>query len=149
MVESAGPDDAPFLADCWRAMLVELAMAPAGLQPDWRDRLSAFFAAGMRNGSQGWFVLRHPSGKIYASAGALISETSMVHVRPASATIAGVYVSPDRRREGAARALTRACIDWARERGCELVQLRASEPARSLYLSLGFVPGRELILPFD
>jgi ribosomal protein S18 acetylase RimI-like enzyme len=148
MVDSARPEEAPFLAECWRAMLDELAMAPGGFVEDWRERLAAFFAAGMADGSQGWFVGRDPAGSPIASAGALIPETVMV-MRPRLATIAGVYVLPAFRRRGLARRLTEAAIEWARAQGCTLVRLSASEPAQSLYRSLGFRPGRELILPLD
>jgi GNAT superfamily N-acetyltransferase len=145
VVDSARRDEAPFLADCWRAMLEELHMAPGGFVPGWRERLVRFFAAGMEAGSQGWFVARGPGGAPFASAGVLIAETSMIQVQR-MATIAGVYVDPAHRRNGTARRLTEAAIAWARERGCTLVRLSASEPAETLYRDLGFERGRELVL---
>ena len=145
MVDSAGAHEAPFLADCWRAMLDELEMVPGGFEPNWRDRLSRFFAIGIEGGSQGWFVAREPDGAPFASAGALIGETSLIQLHPI-ATIGGVYVQPGFRRQGVARRLTEAAIGWARERGCMLVRLSASEPAEALYRDLGFVAGRELVL---
>ncbi|MBV8434017.1 MAG: GNAT family N-acetyltransferase, partial [Candidatus Eremiobacteraeota bacterium] len=58
-------------------------------------------------------------------------------------------VSPAHRRKGLARRLTEAAIAWAREHGCTLVRLSASEPAETLYRSLGFTRGRELVLRLD
>jgi GNAT superfamily N-acetyltransferase len=147
-VDSARQEEAPFLADCWRAMLDELNMAPGGFVEDWRGRLAAFFAGGMADQTQGWFVGRDPAGSPVASAGALIPETVMI-MKPRLATIAGVYVAPPFRRQGLARRLTEAAIGWARERGCSLVRLSASEPAASLYRSMGFTRGRELVLRLD
>lgn len=150
MVDSAGPEEAPFLAHCWRAMLDELAAAPGatvprGFVPDWHERLVRFFIDGMAAGRQGWFVVRAEAGEPIACAGALILETSMVQVERI-ATIAGVYVDPAYRRKGLARRLTEATLQWAREHGCTLARLTAGEPAETLYRSMGFTPGRELIL---
>lgn len=150
MVDSAGADEAPFLADCWKAMLDELAAVPGswvprGFAPDWRERLSRFFADGITEGRQGWFVFRDGTGEPVACASALIGETSMVQVERI-ATIGGVYVQPSYRRQGVARRLTEAAIEWARDNGCTLVRLTAGEPAAELYRSMGFTPGREMIL---
>jgi GNAT superfamily N-acetyltransferase len=145
MVDSARSDEAPLLADCWRAMLDELKMSQAGFQPDWRGSLARFFAEGIDQGRQGWFVVRDSAGLPVACAGALIPETAMIQVERI-ATIGGVYVRPEYRRRGLARELTEAAIAWAREHGCTLVRLSASEPAESLYRSIGFTKGREMIL---
>lgn len=145
MVDPAGPEQAPFIADCWKGMMDELGMAPGGLVPDWRDRLSGYFASGIAAGSQGWFVARSSDGTLFGSAGALIGETSLIYLRP-WATLAGVFVRPEYRRRGTARALTEAAIGWARRRGCAAVRLIASEQAENLYRELGFTNGRELVL---
>ena len=144
VVDSARADEAPFLADCYKAMLDEAGLN-AGLRPDWHERLIRYFRQGMADDTQGWFVARGPGGVPYGSACAFLSETSAVHLRP-WATLAGVYVKPEMRRRGTARSLTEAAIAWAREHDCALVRLTASEPAEALYRNMGFVPGRELIL---
>lgn len=144
MVEAATPAEVPFLADCYKAMLDEAAIS-SGLRPDWRERLERYFCRGMDDGTQGWFVAREPGGSPYGCACAFLSETSVVLLRP-WATLAGVYVKPEMRRRGTARALTVAAIGWARDRECGVVRLTASEPAESLYRSMGFMQGRELVL---
>ncbi len=145
MVDAAGPEQAPFIADCWKAMMDELDMAPGGLIADWRGRLSSYFASGIAAGSQGWFVARTGDGTLFGCAGVLIGETALVYVRP-WATLAGVFVRPEYRRRGTARALTEAAIGWARRRGCGALRLIASEQAEGLYRTLGFTDGRELVL---
>ena len=145
MVDSATAAQAPFVADCWKAMMDELGMAPGGLVPDWRDRLTGYFAAGIAAGSQAWFVARAADGTLFGSAGVLIGETSLIYVEP-WATLAGVFVRPEYRRQGTARELTEAAIEWARRRGCAVVRLIASKQAEPLYRGLGFTDGRELVL---
>jgi GNAT superfamily N-acetyltransferase len=101
---------------------------------------------GRNEGRVPWLVRgRDPDGTPFASAGALIAETSMIQVQR-MATIAGVYVQPAHRRRGIARELTEAAIAWARRRSCTLVRLSASQPAEALYRDLGFTAGREMVL---
>jgi RimJ/RimL family protein N-acetyltransferase len=60
------------------------------------------------------------------------------------ATIAGMYVVPDRRGEGIAKALIAACLAHARslpgvEEVCLCITV-GNETARKLYLACGFQP---------
>lgn len=61
----------------------------------------------------------------------------------ASALLQRLYVQPQHRGHGAARALTSAAIEFARERGCERIVLDTDaerlDAAVALYRSLGFV----------
>ncbi len=55
--------------------------------------------------------------------------------------LAELYVAPDHRGSGLGRTLLRACIDRARERGCDFIDLSTSEDdvaARHLYEAEGF-----------
>jgi aminoglycoside 6'-N-acetyltransferase I len=58
----------------------------------------------------------------------------------------GVFVVPEYRRLGIARAMMLIGLQWLRERGCVVVRLRSSEDGRALYTSLGFAPGTEMEL---
>jgi ribosomal protein S18 acetylase RimI-like enzyme len=56
--------------------------------------------------------------------------------------IYAMWVSPERRREGIARALLRAVVDWGAKRGATTARLMVvddNEPATELYRSEGFV----------
>jgi GNAT superfamily N-acetyltransferase len=146
-IRAAALEDAPFCADAWRAMMEELEMAPDGFVPDWRERLTAHFAAGIRDGSQGWFVAAAAGGPAVGSAAAFLARTLTAEIQYLRrATIAGVYVAPEHRRAGLARELVTRTIQWARERGCRTVCLQASPLGERLYRSLGFEDGGELIL---
>lgn len=50
-----------------------------------------------------------------------------------------VATDPAHRRRGYSRACVTALVDWYRERGVGIVDLRASAAAEPLYASLGFV----------
>jgi GNAT superfamily N-acetyltransferase len=63
--------------------------------------------------------------------------------------IEDVFVDEVARGTGLGRALVRAAIDRAAERGCRRVDLDVdpdNTPARNLYASLGFEPGPQLYL---
>jgi GNAT superfamily N-acetyltransferase len=62
------------------------------------------------------------------------------------ASILNVYVYPEFRRQGIARRLMQAMIDWCRAEGFPHVSLHASKDGRTLYESLGFQPSSEMRL---
>lgn len=145
-VRAATLEDAPFCADAWQAMMDDLGLAPDGFVPDWRDRLTAHFAGGIREGSHGWFVAA-AGGLAVGTAAAFLARTVTAEIQYLRiATIGGVYVVPEHRRAGLARKLVVRTIQWARERGCRSVRLQASPLGERLYRSLGFEDAGELIL---
>jgi GNAT superfamily N-acetyltransferase len=140
------PADAGFFAEAWQRMLGELELAPGGLVDGWRERLAEHFAAGIADGSQGWFVALR-GGERIGSAGTFLRRSLVSDIqRRRIAVLAGVYVLPAHRRGGIGRRLVVCAIDWARERGCTHVTLRASAAAEPLYRELGFEDDAGLIL---
>lgn len=79
-------------------------------------------------------------GQIVACAGAFIKEDIpyCFYRERKYGFIGDVYVSPEHRRKGYARSLTKAVLDWFDEREIKTVRLLASHDARSLYESFGF-----------
>lgn len=145
-IRPGAPADAAFFAETWRRMLGELELAPGGLVAGWRERLTQHFAAGMADGSQGWFVAVR-DGEPIGSAGVFLRRSLVSEIqRRRIAVLAGVYVLPAGRRGGVARRLVARAIAWARERGCTHVTLRASAAAEALYRELGFEDDSGLIL---
>lgn len=57
----------------------------------------------------------------------------------ATGVIGNVVVRADYRRQGLARMLMRAALDWQREKGVHTVWLDATKDGRALYRSVGFV----------
>jgi GNAT superfamily N-acetyltransferase len=58
--------------------------------------------------------------------------------------IVNVFVEREYRRQGVARALTEAALDWGREAGLVSIVLHASPAGRPLYEALGFVTTNEM-----
>lgn len=93
--------------------------------------------------------LAEEDARAVASAGVLI------HVaipRPGSpSTSAGrvqsLYVVPEARRRGIARALMDRIVRYAREATLISLSLRPSDEARTLYYGLGFARADEMLLP--
>src|ERR1700690_1778171 len=62
------------------------------------------------------------------------------------ATILNVYTYPEYRRQGIARRLMQTMVDWCKREGFARVTLHASKDGRSVYESLGFEIGNEMVL---
>jgi GNAT superfamily N-acetyltransferase len=63
-----------------------------------------------------------------------------------TAVLNAMWVAPEGRGRGAARALSDACADWAREHGFDALEVGvfpANKPARRMYEAVGFTPDRE------
>lgn len=60
-----------------------------------------------------------------------------------------VYTEPEYRRQGLARRILQAMIDYCRENGWLRISLHASELGRGLYEELGFKPTNELRLVIE
>jgi len=125
----------------------EIGWDDAELEPDWQARFVEIHARGAHGGELRYFVAEL-DGAIVGSTVALRKRSmseSFARVAPFG-YIANVYVEERHRRSGAARALTRAAIDWLRSIGCGVVRLQASTQGRPVYESLGFTPSGEMEL---
>lgn len=86
--------------------------------------------------------------EIAGGGGVLIANWpgSPLNFEPKRAWILNIYVEPQHRRQGLAKALTWALIDWCQHNDFGSVALHASEYGRGLYEKLGFVPTNEMRL---
>jgi len=125
----------------------EVGWDDAELHDDWETRFVSTYERGARDGDMRYFVAES-EGIVIGSAVAFIKRSlSDGYVRPKpNGYLANVYVEPDHRRRGAARALTAAAIEWLRSVGCRIVRLQASREGRPLYESMGFTSTQEMEL---
>ncbi len=88
------------------------------------------------------------NGEVVAGGGVLLAAWpgSPLNLDPRRAWILNIYVQPEFRRRGFARAITNSLIEWCRQSGFQSVALHASEYARSLYEGLGFKSTNEMRL---
>ena len=93
-------------------------------------------------------LLGEIDGTAVAGGGLVIAPWpgSPLNFQPRRAWILNIYVEPDYRRQGFARIIAEALIQWCRENGFQSVALHASEYGRSLYERLDFRPTNEMRL---
>lgn len=138
-VRRATPDDAALLAEhrarVWREVGGWDEAAMAAQVPVW----TAWFHEALADGTYVSFVAEE-------NAEPLASGSLLVHAaipRPGSPSdregrVQSVYVVPDARRRGIARALMARIADYARGAALIGLKLHPSDDARPLYASLGF-----------
>jgi len=106
-----------------------------------------YLSQAMANGSfRNWQALR--GGRVAGGGAILISPwpSHPYDLECRRATILNVYVYPEFRRQGLARRLMEAMIDWCREKKFAAVYLHASKDGEHLYESLGFQVSNEMKL---
>ena len=89
----------------------------------------------------GWVVEEGHSKRIVAGGGLLLREMWPVPGCPRPgrwAHIGNVYTEPTFRRNGLARLVMQAILDWCRANEVDHITLAASGDGRPLYVSLGF-----------
>lgn len=96
------------------------------------------------------FLIASETGEVVAGGGLRLFEwpPSDAETPNVRGYLMNVYVDPEHRRRGLARAIASAALDACRERGVRVVALHASAAGRPLYESLGFVPTPEMSLRF-
>jgi GNAT superfamily N-acetyltransferase len=107
----------------------------------------AYFESALRDGSYyGLFI--EIEGRVVAGGGIVIAAWpgSPLNFDARRAWILNIYVEPEFRRQGDARALMQALIEWCRNNGFQSVALHSSEYGRSLYEKMGFKPTNEMRL---
>ena len=133
------PDEGELLADL---RLRALADAP--------DAFSSTHADASRQSSDDWTDLacRRAAGNREATFFASLGDTPIgivggyVHDGSPLVDLVSMWVAPEARRHGVARALIRTVVDWARDGGYDELQLWVTEVnhgARALYEGCGFV----------
>lgn len=143
-----GVEDLPRVLDFRLAMMEESGVGGL-LAPDWRELTWQIYETMYARGTGVHYGVR-VEGRLVATAGCLLKEDfplmTLKHRR--LGWIMDVYVEPDQRRKGYARALTERVLAWLKEREIRVVKLSASRKARDfkLYESFGFEPTSEMML---
>jgi len=146
-IRRATAADSELLAEHRAAVWVETDhWTHAELQPQipvWRD----FFHRCMAEDSYAAFVAEQ-SGIAIGSGGLLVYLTIP---RPGfgsdrAGRVQSVYVVPQARRRGVARAIVRHIVDLARRKNLTSLVLHPTEAARAMYAEFGFEPADEMML---
>lgn len=86
------------------------------------------------------FFALNGAGEIVGGAGAWLREWlfSPRNMSGKDAHVVDVYVRPEYRRRGIARALMQTLVNWCEEHGLVTITLEASDQGQHLYETLGF-----------
>ena len=147
-IRRAAPDDAALLAQhrarVWREVgdWSDEALAPQ--IPVWE----AWMRAKVADGTYAAWIAEDGAGDPVGSGAVLVH---LAIPRPnwpsdRAGRVQSLYIVPDARRRGVARALMDELMRYAREAGLIFLALHPSDEARPLYASLGFVQADEMAL---
>lgn len=94
----------------------------------------------------GWFALQNE--QVVAGAGLWLIEwpPTPLDLHTQRGYICNVFVEPPHRRQGLARLLVSAILDYCEGEGIHVLLLHASDKGRTLYESLGFTATNEMRL---
>ena len=134
-----------------RAMFLEMGYRdPAAL-----DAMIEAFQPWLRRKMQegeylAWLAVRSDES-VAAGLGLWLMDWPAHMIGPGSrrGNILNVYTNPDSRRQGLARRLMDAALEWCRANKIRAVILHASSDGRALYEKLGFRPTNEMRLMLD
>lgn len=139
-------DELSSLLDFRRAMTLELDAEDLDADPSWRERFGAFINE-LASRDAVMFFIAERNDKPIGMGGVYIlrNHRSEIYGQP-SAYVTSIYIMPEHRRNGVATRITKAAVEWAREHGCVVVRLRASDSGRHVYSALGFTSTDEMEL---
>ena len=119
------------------------------LAQDWLETTLAFIADARARLEYAAFVAEVEGASIGSAACQVFSGLYPSVFQPDKRKygyIWGVYVEPEARGKGIAKALTEACTKHLKAIGCTKIVLHASPMGRSVYGRLGFAPSNEMVL---
>jgi ribosomal protein S18 acetylase RimI-like enzyme len=117
---------------------------PDALHPTWRQRYLEFYSTRMAQGRAALFLAESDAKPIGVAAVYLMTNHRSEIFGFQSAYVSNVWVEPECRRRGIASKLTSMAVEWAKQKGCEVIRLRSSKMGRSVYAGLGFVTTDEM-----
>jgi len=147
----AAVDDADTIVAHRRAMFHEMGYRDAQILDAMCEAFRPWLIRMMHAGEYlTWFAVA-ADGSIAAGLGLWLMDWPPHMVGPGArrGNILNVYTSPEHRRQGLARKLMAAALEWCRAHGIRAVILHASEAGRPLYQSLGFRSTNEMRLVLE
>jgi GNAT superfamily N-acetyltransferase len=139
--------DLPIAQNLRAAMIREMSGAdPDESHPTWRQRYLEFYTHLIALDRAALFLAEEGTKPIGVTAVYLLANHRSEIFGHQSAYVSNVWVDPGHRRRGIASRLTSMAVEWAKQKGCEVVRLRSSAMGRPVYASLGFGPTEEMEL---
>ena len=148
-IRAGGPDDDALIAEHFRQMWLDNAVPEERMSATWKEDVLAFVSSA-RQALQYRSFMAELDGQIIGSASCQLFAGLYPNILEAKQRkygyVWGVYVLPDCRGRGIAKALTRATLDHLRAIACTHALLHASPSGRPVYEALAFQATNEMRL---
>lgn len=148
LIRPAGPTDLDTVAALRLDFLAELQdVDRCGLEDDLGDTTRAWVRRHHRAGTVRSWLAEHGGGPAVGVVSVLLRELPPHPSTPVQheGYVINVYVVPDHRRAGVARALMERCVAAGPSLPVRELVLRATEAGRPLYASLGFTAPQDVM----
>lgn len=150
-IRTTAPKDLDQILDHRVAMFREMGYGTEESREAMRETSRAVVEDWLQSGQyRGWFA-EDEQGRVIAGVGLILYRwlSNALDDRPERAYILNVYVEPEHRGRGLAKALLKELLGWCQKQGFTIVSLHASEMGKPVYERLGFTSTNEMRLRFD
>jgi ribosomal protein S18 acetylase RimI-like enzyme len=149
-VRDGRAEEDTLIAEHFRQMWRDNGVAEERICGDWAGNVLAFVSSARSGLEYRSFVAERAGNQVVGSASCQLFAGLYPNILEVQQRkygyIWGVYVQPDCRRRGIARALTQAALDYLRGIGCTHALLHASPSGRPVYAAMAFQPANEMRL---
>jgi GNAT superfamily N-acetyltransferase len=149
-IRQAAPGESAIVLHHRRSMFRDMGEGTPGQLDRMMEVLTPWLARALADGSYRHWLALDASGRVAGGGGVLLAPWPANPKDPCTerAVILNVYTEAEFRKQGVARRVMLAILDWVRAEGLRTVHLHASAEGRPLYEKLGFEPTNEMRLRF-
>jgi len=150
-IREAGPRDLETILHHRRSMFRDMSEGTVEELDRMVEVARPWVARAILDGTYRHWLAVDPQGRVAGGGGVLICPWPANPHDPCTerAVILNVYTEAEFRRQGVARQVMHAILDWIKARGMRSVNLHSSKEGRALYESMGFEPTNEMRLWLD
>ena len=148
LIRPATWHDLPHILHHRRAMFAEIGCQDEQLLDGMQTAAEQYMRVALPNGTYRAWMAEGDGSQVVGGGGIAIVPWPGSPDFPATRRgwILGVYTEPAFRKQGVARRIMEAIVEWCRAEGFAYVSLHASRDGRPLYDGLGFRPTNEMRL---
>jgi GNAT superfamily N-acetyltransferase len=152
-IRPATPADSPVIVTHRRRMFEDMGHTNHAMMDAADPLFHHWLLERLENGRYlGWLAVE-PGGAVVGGAGLWLLDwpPGLFDIAPYRGYILNVYTNPQHRKQGLARRVVGAAVEWCAERKIRVISLHASDQGRPVYEAMDFKPTNEmrLILPED
>ena len=150
-IRMATADDIPAIQYQRRHMFVDMGNPQNRVLDEHDEVFETWVGPAMEAGEYLGFLAQSEAGETIGGAGLWLPNWPPHPKRPhiRRGYVMNVYVRPDFRRQGVARKIMIAVLDWCKAHNVLIVSLHASDAGRPMYEGLGFEATNEMRIELD